>query len=163
MVFYCNSRIHNPLVTTPNSCEIRRMDIASANSHGQDSSTVVARPLTIRSAVTNDPLLLRGVDGRSMVARRYRDVAISLADDLGGQDKLSEASKILVRQAAAMTVQVESLQSKIVAGEDIDLEQLTRLSNVLGRTLQRLGLKKPRAKPISPLAEHFSRPPGTAA
>jgi hypothetical protein len=53
----------------------------------------------------------------------------------------------LVRQAAALTVQVEALQARIVAGEDVDLEQWTRLSNVLGRTLQRLGLKKPRGKP----------------
>src|SRR3984957_7009235 len=118
------------------------MDIAASSSvhrpHSRDSSAIVARPLTVRSAVTNDPLMLRGVDGRSMVARRYRDVAIALADDLGGQDRLREPSKTLVRQAAAMTVQVEALQSKIVAGEDVDLEQLTRLSNVLGRTLQRL-------------------------
>ena len=128
-----------------------------------DSASSVSRPLTVRSALTNDPLALRGVDGRSVVARRYRDVAIGLADDLGGQDKLSEPSKILVRQAAALTVQVETLQAKIVSGEDVNLEQLTRLSNVLGRTLQRLGLKKPHAKPTSPLAEHFSRPPGTAA
>jgi hypothetical protein len=98
-----------------------------------------------------------------MVARRYRDVAIALADDLGGQDKLSEPSKILVRQAAAMTVQVESLQSKIVAGEDVNLEQLTRLSNVLGRTLQRLGLKRQAPKPTSPLVEHFNRPPARSA
>jgi hypothetical protein len=139
------------------------MDITSANSHGQDSLTVAARPLTIRSAVTNDPLLLRGVDGRSMVARRYRDVAIALADDLGGQDKLSEPSKILVRQAAALTVQVEGLQSKIVAGEDVDLEQLTRLSNALSRMLHRLGLKKAKPMPASPLAEHFRRPPTRSA
>jgi hypothetical protein len=125
----------------------------------EDSSAAVPRPLTVRSATTNDPLLLRGVDGRSVVARRYRDVAIALADDLGGQDRLSEPSKILIRQAAAMTVQVEGLQSKIVSGEDVDLEQLTRLSNVLGRTLQRLGLKKPRAKPTGPLAAHFAEPP----
>jgi hypothetical protein len=125
---------------------------------GQNSSAVTVRPLTVRSAATNDPLFLRGVDGRSVVARRYRDVAIALADDLGGQDGLAEPSKILVRQAAAITVQVESLQSKIVAGEDVDLEQLTRLSNVLGRTLQRLGLRKPRAKPASPLAAHFAQP-----
>jgi hypothetical protein len=118
------------------------MDIASASSLSQDSSAVVARPIKVRSAVTNDPLMLRGVDGRSMVARRYRDVAIALADDLGGQDKLSEPTKILVRQVAALTVQVESLQSKIVSGDDVDLEQLTRLSNVLGRTLQRLGIRK---------------------
>jgi hypothetical protein len=117
-----------------------------------DSASSASRPLTVRSAVTNDPLFLRGVDGRSVVARRYRDVAIALAADLGGQDKLSEPSKILVRQAAALTVQVEGLQTKIVSGVDVDLEQLTRLSNVLGRTLQRLGLKKPRPKPSSPLA-----------
>ena len=127
-------------------------------------STITAefgpRPVNNRSAVTNDPLMLRGVDGRSVVARRYRDVAIALADDLGGQDKLSEPTKILVRQAAALTVQVEQLQTQIVAGEDVDLEQLTRLSNVLGRTLQRLGLNKPRARPTGPLAEHFARPPG---
>jgi hypothetical protein len=118
------------------------MNIASANSHSEDSSAVVVRPLTVRSALTNDPLKLRGIDGRSADARRYRDVAIALADDLGGQDKLNESSKILVRQAAAMTVQVESLQSKIVSGDDVDIEQLTRLSNVLGRTLQRLGIRK---------------------
>jgi hypothetical protein len=117
----------------------------------------------VRSAITNDPLAIRGVDGRSAEARRYRDVAIALADDLGGQDKLTEPAKILVKHAAAVTVQVEALQSKIVAGEDVDLEQLTRLSNVLGRTLQRLGLKKPRPAPSSPLARHFSRPPKEAA
>jgi hypothetical protein len=121
------------------------------------------RPVNNRSAVTNDPLMLRGVDGRTVVARRYRDVAIALADDLGGQSELGEPTKILIRQAAALTVQVETLQSKIVAGKDVNLEQLTRLSNVLGRTLQRLGLKKPRPKPTSPLAEHFARPPGAGA
>lgn len=118
-----------------------------ANSLRQGTSAITERPLTARSAVTNDPLFLRGVDGRSMVARRYRDIAIALADDLGGQDRISEPSKILVRQAAALTVQVEVLQSKIVAGEDVNLEQLTRLSNVLGRTLQRLGLRKPTGNP----------------
>jgi hypothetical protein len=123
----------------------------------------VARPSKVKAAVTNDPLMLRGVDGRSVIARRYRDVAIALADDLGGQDKLSEPSRILVRQAAALTVQVEGLQTKIVSGEDVNLEQLTRLSNVLGRTLQRLGLKKSKPKPTSPLVDHFSRPPAGSA
>ena len=116
-----------------------------------DRSEFGPRPANNRSATTNDPLWLRGVDGRSFAARRYRDVAIALADDLGGQDTLSEPSKILVRQAAALTVQTETLQAKIVAGENVDLEQLTRLSNVLGRTLQRLGLKRKAARPPSRL------------
>jgi hypothetical protein len=112
-----------------------------------EGSAVSSRPLTVRSALTNDPLLLRGVDGRSTIARRFRDVAIALADDLGGQDKLNEATKVLVRQAAALTVQVENLQTKVVAGEDVDLEQLTRLTNVLGRTLHRLGVTERAHRP----------------
>jgi hypothetical protein len=138
------------------------MDLAVSSSVNRDSAAVPARPLTVRSALTNDPLALRGVDGRSLVARRYRDVAIALADDLGGQDKLSEPTKILVRHAAALTVQVEGLQSKVVAGEDVDAEQLVRLSNVLGRTLQRLGLKRPapaKQSASNPLVEHFTRAP----
>jgi hypothetical protein len=103
---------------------------------------VAARPATTRSRITNGKQLLVGIDGRSAEARRYRDIAIALADDLGGQDKLSEPARILVRQAAALTIQVEGLQSKIVLGEAVDLEQLTRLSNVLGRTLHRLGLER---------------------
>ena len=104
------------------------------------------------------PLALRNVDGRTVAARRYKAICGALSDDLGGQDKLSEPSKILVRQAAALSVQTETLQSKIIAGVDVDLEQLTRLSNVLGRTLQRLGLKKP-APPRGPtLAELLAQP-----
>jgi hypothetical protein len=100
-------------------------------------------------------LFVRGVDGRSATAPRYRDLCLSLAAEIVGQDKLSEPTKILVRQAAALTVQVEGLQSKIVAGEEVDLEQLTRLSNVLGRTLHRLGLRKPKPQPslLAALAE----------
>jgi hypothetical protein len=116
------------------------------------------RPLTIRSAITNDPLALRNVDGRTRAARRYRDICIALADDLGGQDKLSEPTKILVRQAAALTVQTEALQSKIVAGEDVDTEQLVRLSNVQSRTLARLGLKKAQAPRGPTLAELMAQP-----
>jgi hypothetical protein len=91
-----------------------------------------------------------------MIARRYRDVAIALADDLGGQDKLSEQSKILVRQSAALTVQVEGLQSKIVAGEDVDVEQLTRLSNALSRMLHRLGVKRTASKTTPTLAGYLA-------
>ena len=92
-----------------------------------------------------------------MLARRYREIAVAIADDLGGPDKLSEPTKILVRQAASLTLQVEALQSKIVAGEDVDAEQLVRLSNVLGRTLARLGLKRPTAPKGPTLEDYLAR------
>jgi hypothetical protein len=100
-----------------------------------------SRPPASRSALTNRPLHIRNVDGRTVSARRYRDICLALTDDLGGT--LSESQQILVRQSAALTVAVESLQAKIVGGVDVDAEQLVRLSNVQARTLARLGIKKP--------------------
>lgn len=94
-----------------------------------------------RSAITNGTDLLAGIDGRSASARRYRDLQIAFADDLGGADKLSEADKALCRQAAAVTVQSEGMQSKIVRGEPVDAEQLVRVSNTLSRLLKAISGK----------------------
>jgi trimethylamine:corrinoid methyltransferase-like protein len=102
--------------------------------------------------------LLANVDGRTAAARRYRDLCISLADDIGGASSLTEAQRALVRQAAAMIVQSEKLQGEVLRGEIVDSEQLTRLANAATRILSRLGVKRAR-KPTSALLEHFSRPP----
>lgn len=66
---------------------------------------------------------------------------MSLADDLG-PSTLSEAQKALVRQAAAMIVQSETLQGAVLRGELVDVEQLTRLANAATRILSRLGIKR---------------------
>ena len=128
-------------------------------SESLDSSAVALASSAIRPVPVHRPLSasaplvpkLRGMNGNSLLARRYRAVASALADGLGDQDKLGEPTKILVRQAAALTIQVEALQTKIVAGADVDLEQLTRVSNVLGRTLRQLGFKRQAPKPQSRL------------
>jgi hypothetical protein len=111
--------------------------------HG--TAAIVSRPPTTRSRITNRSELLRGIDGRSAEARRYRDLVEGFVADFGSQ-KPGERELALIRQAAALTVQTEALQVKIVRGEDLDLEQLTRLTNVLTRTLKELGLRKRRAE-----------------
>ena len=42
-----------------------------------------------KSRLTNAPVLLANVDGRTTVARRYRDIATAIATDQGGADRLS--------------------------------------------------------------------------
>ena len=120
-----------------------------------DSRAPVMRSPTVRSKITNGKQLLANVDGRTADARRYRDLCMSLADDIGGTSSLTEAQRALVRQAAAMIVQSETLQSAIVRGEIVDSEQLTRLANAATRILSRLGLKKP-AEPTPSLADYLS-------
>jgi hypothetical protein len=96
--------------------------------------------------VTNGKRLLEGVDGRSAEARRYRDLCLSYADDLGGASALTEAQKTLVRQAAALSVQSEAMAAAMIRGEPVSDEQMTRVANSLSRTLHRLGRKKPRER-----------------
>ncbi len=108
-----------------------------------EASQLAKHPSRLRSRLTNGLHALPGVDGRSVDARRYRDLAIAFADEAGGAANLSEAEQALVRQAAALTMQAEKLQGAAVRGEDVDLEQMTRLSNSATRALTRLGVKRP--------------------
>jgi hypothetical protein len=105
-------------------------------------SLAARSPRARHSRVTNGKKLVAGLDGRSAEARRYRDVAVALGDDLGGAAALSEGQRALVRQAAAMIVQSEKLQSALLRGELVDVEQLTRLANAATRILSRLGIKR---------------------
>jgi hypothetical protein len=101
-----------------------------------------ARKPEARSRVTNGKELLANIDGRSTEARRYRDLCFSFADDLGGASSLMEAQRALVRQAASLVVQSERLASAAIRGELVSDEQQTRVANALGRTLNRLGIRK---------------------
>jgi hypothetical protein len=102
---------------------------------------------TNRSSITNGSLFRKKeIDGRSAEGRRFRDLVEGFSADFGmkppGQRELA-----LIRQAAALAVQSEALQAKIIRGEDVNLEQLTRLTNVLSRTLKDLGIRKARTEP----------------
>jgi hypothetical protein len=122
-------------------------------------SKSLAKPLaTSRAAVTNGSRLhVKGVDGRSRDARRFRDLVASFSESLGGFAALSDTDQVLVRNAAGLAVKAERLQAAIVKGEDVDAEQLTRLSNCVSRTLGQLGVKRARREPRAPsLADYLA-------
>ncbi|ACE89484.1 hypothetical protein RHECIAT_CH0000491 [Rhizobium etli CIAT 652] len=100
-----------------------------------------------RSAISNGSWLLDGVDNRSALGRRYRDLCMSFADDLGGAASLNEPQRALVRQVAAVTVESEKLQAAIVKGEPVDAENLVRLNNLQARLMKQLDIKPRGTKP----------------
>lgn len=125
--------------------------------HG--TAAIAARPPTTRSKITNRSEMLRGIDGRSAEARRFRDLIEGFAADFGATPP-GEREQALIRQAAALTVQIELLQAKIVRGDNVDLQQLTRLSNVQTRALKALGLHKRRSHRPPSLADHLANMQG---
>jgi hypothetical protein len=106
--------------------------------------------------MANGVSTLNGVDGRSLVARRYREVAAQIASDLGGADDLTEGMRQIVRTAAGLVVLREDLDVKIINGQKVDTGDYTRIANSLRRVLVSIGLER-RAKDVTPDPLDYAR------
>jgi hypothetical protein len=95
-----------------------------------------------RSRITNGSDVLPGVDGRSLIARRYRDIASAILADQGGASQCSESRVQLVRRFAAAAVLAEQLEAKLANGEQIDIGDHSLLCSTLARLATRIGLER---------------------
>jgi hypothetical protein len=89
----------------------------------------------------------RNADGRTLRARRFRDIANNLVDEIGGPAALTEADRILVRQAAGLSLRAEELQAALVAGETVSSDELVRLTGTARRLLETIRSKADQRKP----------------
>jgi hypothetical protein len=120
------------------------------------------RPLRGRSAVSNGTRLFVQRPGDTAWARRFRDVLLEIISDLGGLDVLSEGQKQLARRAATLCITCERMEGRAAAGEEIDLVAYGMLTDRLGRTFARLGLKR-HARDVTPDPLAFARTYGDGA
>lgn len=111
-----------------------------------------------RSRITNGSAILpRGVDGRTLWVRRFRDLIALHTADLGGEDMMSEAERALVRRSATIIIQLERMEFKFATGNDPssnELETYQRLSNTLRRLLQTVGLER-RQRDVTPSLQEY--------
>ena len=114
-----------------------------------DSPQIAGRSPVARSRVTNDSALLAGVDGRSAIARRFRDLVDAIISDMGGDEVISEGQRQLARRSAALSVQCEQIEAVMANGGPIDANDYVRLVNALNRVLGSIGLKR-RMKDVTP-------------
>ncbi len=115
-----------------------------------DSPATAAAPPATRSRVTNNSaLFLEGVDGRSALARRFRDVLGEIVADMGGVEVTSEGQRQLARRVATLAVQAEQMEAEWAAGGELNIDTYVTLVNALGRALTRIGLRR-RARNVTP-------------
>jgi hypothetical protein len=108
-------------------------------------STPVVRRLSrrARSKVSNGAVFLEHVDGRSNLARRYRDIFNQIISDIGGDP--SEAQSLIAKRATTLGVWCELAEAGMARGESLNIAEFTAASNCLRRLLFDLGLeRKPR-------------------
>ncbi len=98
--------------------------------------------------------VLVGVDGRSQMARRYREITALIESDLGGD--LTEAQRQLVARAATLAIWCEERETEFANGAQFDAAAYATISNALRRLLSDLGLER-RARNVTPsLTEYLS-------
>jgi hypothetical protein len=112
------------------------------------SPAIVARSPHARSSVSNGKRALPDTDGRGTWARRRRDLIASFTAELNRP--LLERDRALIANAASLIVRCEQLHVRIVNDEEVDDDQLIRLSNVATRLLTALGLDKAKPQPSGP-------------
>src|SRR5262249_51989154 len=101
-------------------------------------------------------------DGRSAWARRWSDLTLAHASDLGGLDMLSEAQISICRRAAVLECELESAEGRLSAGLPVDIELYGCLSGRLCRMLELIGIRRV-TKPADPLSDFAKAFEGHAA
>jgi hypothetical protein len=120
-----------------------------------DRAAVERRPSKQRSRVTNNAALLPDIDGRSALARRFKDIASQILVDQGGAARCSESRTQLVRRGRRLFGRADGEPSH--QRWRIDIQAHALLCSTLARLGSRIGLGRI-AKDITPsLAEYLSR------
>ena len=123
------------------------------------SKTIADRPSVTRSRVTNGRRRFIHGDGRSVWARRWKDLTELHIADLGGVEKLSEAQISLCRRVSTIECELERMEGLLSKEEPIDFDMYNRLSGNLKRLYESIGIDR-KAKDITPtLKDYLSRKP----
>jgi hypothetical protein len=117
------------------------------------SSESSARRAHGRSRITNGRDVLPNVDGRSIVARRFRDIVSAMVADQGGADQCSEARVQLIRRAAA-AVLAEQMEAELARGISINIQKHALLCSTMVRVARQIGVKRV-ARNVAPVLADY--------
>lgn len=95
----------------------------------------------------NGAFMLDGVDGRSLMARRFREIAAGIEADLGND--LTEAERAIAARATTLAIWCEDAEAALARGDDFDVTTYSTAANAMRRLLADLGLGR-RAKDVTP-------------
>jgi hypothetical protein len=115
-----------------------------------------------RSSVTNGSEVLPGVDGRSLIARRFRDITSQIVADQGGVEECSEARLQLIRRFAAAAVLAEQMEAELARGAKIDIGNHALLVSTLVRVARRIGVDRIPRTIVPTLHEYLEAEPEPA-
>lgn len=125
----------------------------------RDSRAKGAGSAHFRSRISAGLTLLPSVDGRSTVARVVRDVYRALIQHCGGDEVVTEPTRLLIRRIACYEAELVNLENQFAQArlndEEPSPKRLDLYNRIVGgqrRALEALGFER-RQKDITGLAE----------
>lgn len=94
-------------------------------------------------------LTLSDIDRRTSAYKNTRQLIAAIEDDLGGCDTLSTAERQMVQRAGVLGAILEDLETRWIAGGDMDPATYTTVINAQRRMFEILGTKR-RVKDVTP-------------
>jgi hypothetical protein len=114
--------------------------------HAIDTSRTTRRRPAEPSSGKLKLVTFESLDGRTVAARRVREIVDSISSDLGGD--LTEGQRQLVRRASLLATILESSETKLLIGEPVDLSTYLSAVDRLRRVLTALGIER-RSRDVS--------------
>jgi hypothetical protein len=99
---------------------------------------------------------LDDLDGRTMAAKRARDLVDGLVEDAGGADEVTVGQQQLIQRAACLGAYAEDIETRWLAGAEIDAREFAAIVNTQRRVLVAVGLQR-RARDVTPDLRSYVR------
>jgi hypothetical protein len=109
-----------------------------------------------RSAITSGRQLFVQGNPNSAWSRRFQDLVIGHVSDAGGFDVLSEAQLSLIKRCASIECELERLDARLSAGEEVDLDSYGRAASHLRRLFETLGVER-KQRDVTPTLSDIAR------
>ena len=88
-------------------------------------------------------LLTRGnLDGRTKARKRFDSIVRGIAQDLGGEDRLSTIQMTLVEAFAGCAVHMHDLNARLLLGEEVDIVAHSQAISTMVRIASRVGTRR---------------------
>jgi hypothetical protein len=102
------------------------------------------------------------VDARTRASRRYLELVQTFEAELGYE--LTELDRVMVKQAASLSLQAEQVEASVVKGLTVDPDMSIRLTSEVRRILASLNSKAAKNTPAGQdaLAAHIATKYGAA-
>jgi len=110
--------------------------------------------------VFGGPTSRHDIDGRTRRAKLFDRTVTALIADLGGDDRVSMAQRVLARGCAGLSLALQDTQERLVRGEAVDLAGLGSSVSALKRALEVLGLRDKAhrvGEPVVDLREYLAQ------